>query len=67
MCVQAIKNIKKDEEILVNYGYSGHAAGPAWFRGVKRKHKEMMKLKAKENKSKRLPNSRSEGTKSQSD
>lgn len=43
MWVSAIKDILKGEEIFVDYGYNGHCRGPEWFRGLKRKYKQLRK------------------------
>jgi len=43
MSVIATKDIKKGEEILVNYGYSKHSHGPPWFRDAKKEFKDKQK------------------------
>lgn len=39
MSVMAIWNIKKDEEILVDYGYAAHSKGPKWYQAAKKEYK----------------------------
>ena len=54
MSVEAIKKIKKGEEITVNYGYAKHSHGPEWFRAAKKKYqKELKELEKKEKQAKR--------------
>ena len=56
MSVISIKNIAKDEEIVVNYGYAAHSRGPKWFREAKKwydkeqKKKEILKRRKKKSK-----------------
>mmetsp|Transcript_9694 Transcript_9694/g.8541 ORF Transcript_9694/g.8541 Transcript_9694/m.8541 type:complete len:93 (+) Transcript_9694:480-758(+) len=47
MSVVAIKEIQKDEEIVVNYGYAKHARGPKWFRDERKRWNKKNAIKEK--------------------
>ena len=50
MCIEAAKDIKKGQEVEIDYGFR-EGCGPQWYKEVVKERKRQMKLKEKEKES----------------